>query len=483
VAVVVVGMHERDAPLEIFERVAIGEQELRKALAELIASPNLSEVVVLSNCLRTEVYAAVDRFHDGVADIEAFFRARMGPERRSAPATEQGNEPGLGAAEPGESGRPEIAVERGGELQLEFAERSGERRPEPGGGVLELVGPLSCRYDDAAIAYLFEVASGIDSPVLGEGEILRQVRDAAEAARQENGVGTVLGPLFRHAVEAGKRARTDTAIQRGTTSLAHAAVELAADRAHGFDGKRLLVVGAGQMGAGIARALAGRGDLTGETVVANRSADKAAEAADMLAGRAVGLADVGVELALADVVLTSTAADSIVMGTEMFEVALTARAGRVADGDEMRPLVVVDIAIPRDVDPAVDSLGGVVRLDVDDVRRYAEEQMAGREGEVPAVRAILAEELERYRASAAGRLAAPVVAALRDRGEQLRAAELDRYRSRLDGMSAEDRELVELVTRRVVAKLLHDPTVRVKQAAGSPRGERLAEALRALFDL
>jgi glutamyl-tRNA reductase len=117
------------------------------------------------------------------------------------------------------------------------------------------------------------------------------------------------------------------------------------------------------------------------------------------------------------------------------------------------------------------------------VRRYAEEQMAGREGEVPAVRAILAEELERYRASAAGRLAAPVVAALRDRGEQLRAAELDRYRSRLDGMSAEDRELVELVTRRVVAKLLHDPTVRVKQAAGSPRGERLAEALRALFDL
>jgi glutamyl-tRNA reductase len=146
-------------------------------------------------------------------------------------------------------------------------------------------------------------------------------------------------------------------------------------------------------------------------------------------------------------------------------------------------MVIVDIAVPRDVDPAVDALGGVVRLDVEDVRRYAEEQMAGRVGEVPAVRAILAEELERYKASAAGRLAAPVVAALRERAELLRAAEIERYGSRLEAMSEEDRELFDIVTRRVVAKLLHDPTVRLKQAAGSPRGERLAEALRTLFDL
>jgi glutamyl-tRNA reductase len=450
-------MHERDAPLDIFERVAVGEQDLPKALAELVASPNLSEAVVLSTCLRTEVYAAVDRFHDGVADIEAFFRARMGGDAVGIAGGDRG----------GEGGEPV----------------GGERRPEVGGGMLDLGGSLTCRYDDAAILYLFEVAAGIDSPVLGEGEILRQIRDAAEAARQESSVGTVLGPLFRHAVEAGKRARTDTAIQRGTTSLAHAAVELAADRAHGFDGRRLLVVGAGEMGAGIARALAGRGDLTGEVVVANRSAERAAEVADMLAARVVALAEVADELQLADVVLTSTAADNVVMGAEMFEVALAARSARAARTDEVRPLVVVDLAVPRDVDPVVGALSGVVRLDVEDVRRYAEEQMAGREGEVPAVRAILGEELERYRSSAAGRLAAPVVAALQERGERLRAGELERYRSRLEAMSGADRELVDIVTRRVVAKLLHDPTVRVKQAAGSPRGERLAEALRALFDL
>jgi len=295
----------------------------------------------------------------------------------------------------------------------------------------------------------------------------------------ENATGPILTHLFRHAVEAGKRARTDTGIQRGTTSLAHAAVELAADRAHGFDHRRILVVGAGEMGAGIARALAGRGDLTGDVIVANRGVDRAAEVADMLAAHAVGLAEVPAELALADVVLTSTAAEEAVLGVEMFESALAARASR----GETRPMVVVDLAVPRDVDPAVGSLPSVLRLDVEDVRRYAEEQMAGRQGEIPAVRAVLSEELDRYRSTAAGRLAAPVVAALRERAELQRLAELERYRGRLDALSAGDRELVELLTRRVVAKLLHDPTVRVKEAAGSARGERLAEALRALFDL
>ena len=478
-AVVVVGMHERDASLEVFERVAVGEQDVRKALAELVASPNVSEAVLLSTCLRTEVYASVDRFHDGVADIEAFFRARMSSEPvvAVARADDKGEHPGGVDAPEGAAG---ILLQTEGERR---SEAGGERRPEAGGGVLDLGASLMCRYDESAVAYLFEVAAGIDSPVLGEGEILRQVRDAADSARHENALGTVLGPLFRHAVEAGKRARTDTAIQRGTTSLAHAAVELAADRSHGFDTKRLLVIGAGEMGTGIARALSGRADLTGEVVVANRGTERAAELADMLAARVVALADVAAELEVADVVLTSTAAEHAVMGAEMFEAALAARAARSAPVHDLRPLVVVDLAVPRDVDPAVDALAGVVRLDVEDVRRYAEEQMAGREGEVPAVRAILADELERYRLSAAGRLAAPVVAALRQRGEQLRAGELERYRSRLETMSGEDRELVDIVTRRVVAKLLHDPTIRVKQAAGSPRGERLAEALRTLFDL
>lgn len=478
-AVVVVGVHERDLPLQVFERVAVTEPELRKVLAELFASANLSEAVVLSTCLRTEVYAVLDRFHDGVADIEAYFRARIAP---------SGEDPAIG--------RPGAGTARAGTARAEHFGAIGEpsdgaeRRPEAGGGVLELGGGLYCRYDDAAVSYLFGVAAGIDSPVLGEGEILRQVRQAAETARIEGTTGGVLGPLFRHAVEAGKRARTETAIQRGTTSLASAAVELASDRAHGFEGKRLLLIGAGEMGAGMARALAGRGDLTGRVVVANRGADRAADVADMLAADVVSLGEVAHELGLADVVLTSTSADDIIMSADMFEAALAVRRCRTAERSDIArepagpwPLVVVDLAIPRDVDPSVDSLSGVIRLDVEDIRRYSEAQMAGREGEVPAVRAILAEEIDRYHSAVAGRLAVPVVAALRERAEQLRFAELDRHRVRLAALTSEERDLIDVVSRRVVAKLLHSPTVRLKEAAGSPRGERLAEALRSLFDL
>ncbi len=441
-AVVVVGIREWDAPLEVFERCALGEADLEKALAELVDSPNLSEAVIVSTCMRTEVYAVVERFHDGLADIQSFFHERVGP-----------------SAGPLATLADSADIRRGG-----------------GDGTIDL-GLLSCWYDDAAVMHLFEVASGIDSPVLGEGEILRQVRDASEHARGEGTAGPVLYPLFRHAIEAGKRARAETAIQRGTTSLAHAVVELAAERALGLERRNIVLIGAGEMGTGIARALAGRADVTGHVTVLNRGRRRAADAAEIAGGSSGALSDLEVVLAGADIVLTSTAAGDILLSYEvLFPVLARRAAGR-------GPLVVVDAAVPRDVDPAAARLERIELLDVEDVRRYAKEQMAGREGEVPAVRLILAEELERYRTTAAGRMAAPVVSALRQRAEELRAGELARYKGRLEALDPAERDLVETVTRRVVAKLLHEPSVRVKEAAGSPRGERLAEALRALFDL
>jgi glutamyl-tRNA reductase len=441
VAIVAVGMHEWDAPLEVFERVAVAGADLGKALAELTASPHLSEVVVLSTCLRTEIYAVVERFHDGLADIEAYFASRLG----------RGDSVTVGRPSSGNS-------------------------PEPGGGVIDLGGGLRCRYDDAAISHLFEVAAGIDSPVLGEGEILRQVRHAAAHARAEHTAGPVLGPLFRHAVEAGKRARTLTSIQRGTTSLAHAAVGLAAQELDGLWGRRVLLIGAGTMGTGLARALAGRPDLTGEMVVVNRGSARAAAVAELTGGRAAGLEQLHQELALADVVLTSTAADDVLLGPDVVT------AARRGSPFESR-LVVVDVAVPRDVDPSVADCDNVVLFDIEHVRNYAEEQMQGRQAEVPAVRALLAEDLERYRMTTAGRLAAPVISALREKAERVRAAEVERYGPRLDALGPVERDLLEKVTRRVVAKLLHEPTVRLKEAAGSPKGERMTEALRALFDL
>ncbi len=436
-AVVAVGIHERNAPFELFEKATVPEADLAKALRQLSDSPQVSEAVVVSTCMRTEIYAVVERFHDGLSDIEAWLRGRVGDDL--------------------------------------VTDDSPPHRPEQGGGLVEL-GRFVCWYDDAAVAHLFEVAAGLDSPVLGEGEILRQVRGAAEQALAERASGPVLGLLFRHAVEAGKRVRSETAIQRGTTSLAHAVVELAADHTLGLEGRRVLLVGAGEMGTGIAKALAGRRDLTGEVVVANRSEDRARSVADLVAGRSVTLDQLPDELVAADVVLTSTAAGEVILSKARLEATLARREGR-------RPLVVVDAAVPRDVDPAVGAIDGVVLLDMEDVRRFAEEQMAGRLAEVPAARSLLAEELERYRMTAAGRLAAPVVSALHARSEQLRLEEMARFGSRLEALEPADRELVETLTRRVVAKLLHEPTIRVKDAAGSPRGERLAEALRTLFDL
>jgi len=424
VAVVAVGINERDVSLDIFEQSAVSERDLPKALQVLCDSEHVSEAVVLSTCLRTEVYAVVERFHDGLADIERFFRSCS-----SAMGTDS----------------PPLS---------------------------EL---LSCWIDDAAVSHLFEVAAGIDSPVLGEGEILRQVRTAAELARQEHAAGRVLGPLFRHAVEAGKRVRTETAIAQGTTSLAHAAVALAADHLEGgLAGRSVLVIGAGEMGAGFSKALA-QPVGPARVVVANRSAERAAAVAEQSGAQAVGLSKLDEELARADLVLTSTAAPDVVLDV--------ARVGRTMRSRPERPLLVVDVAVPRDVDPAVVDLEGVSLLDVEDVRRFAEARMSTRRGEIPAVRAVLTEELERYRASYAARSAAPVVAALRMRAETIRRAELDRQRARLEALGPEAREIVETVTQRTVAKLLHEPTVRIKDAAGSPRGERLAEALRSLFDL
>lgn len=417
-------MHERDAPLDLFDRLSVPATELSKSLRLLADSSSISEVVLVSTCMRVEVYAVVERFHDAIADIEEFFVARAG----------------------------------GGHRDLEG-----------------LRDHLVVAYDDAAVTHLLEVAAGIDSPVLGEGEILRQVRDAVEVARGEHVSGPVLEILFRHALEAGKRARSETKIASGITSLAHAAVALAGQHfPEGLADRRVLVVGAGEMASGMGRALLrSRGELTVE--VTSRTLAHAAELAGSIGGRAVPLARLHEALAQADVVLSSTTAPGLVIDSEALA---TARASRDAS-----PLVVIDTAVPRDVDPAVGEIPGVTLLDLDDVRFFAEQKMAGRRAEVTAVEQLLADELERYRSATAARAVAPVVAALHAEAEVVRAREFERYARRLSGLDPETREAVEQLTRGIVAKILHTPSVRVKQAAGSARGERLAEALRSLFDL
>ncbi len=426
-SVIVVGLEQKQAPLELLDRVSITETDTAKALGRLRDQPNLSEAVLLSTCLRTEVYAVVERFHDGVAEIQEF-----------------------------------------------LADVSGS-------SVDSLAEYCTIRFDDDVTSHLFSVASGLDSAVLGESEVLGQVRRAWERAQGEHSSGPVLGTLFRHAVETGKRVRSETAIARGITSLSHGAVALAAARRPGgLAGTRVAVIGAGEMGEGVAQALDGH--RVEHLVMANRTAERAetlvaglpASAADSVETR--DLDELVALLGEVDVAFTTVGTAHPIVTRADLAAALTRRTGRT-------DLVIVDLGVPRNVEPDAASLDGLVLLDMDALRAAVADAITGRQEEVAAATGIVSDEVERYRAASRARDAAPMVSALRSRAEDVRQAELDRQRSKRSDLDEAQWEQVDAVTRAMVAKLLHQPTVVLKEAAGTPRGERLVESLRALFDL
>ena len=418
-SLVVVGCNHRATPLGLLERMTVAPDDLPKALHDLAAAEHLSESVLLSTCNRIEVYAYAERFHGGYADIRELIARHSG-----LPPETVGDE-------------------------------------------------LYAHHDADAVRHLFAVAAGLDSVVVGEHEVLGQVRDAWQAARSEGTVGAVLEPLFRRAVETGKRARTETGIARGIASLSHAAVALADERLGGLTGRRVLVLGAGEVASGTLKSLADA--HPGDIAVASRSPERAVAAARLCGGRAVALADLDTALAGADVAITTTGATEIVLEHSDIDAVMARRAGA--------ELLIVDVAVPRDVDPAARELPGVTLLDMDDLGDFVERERSGRTQETDSVQAIIDEEVEFYLAEASAREVAPLIAALRGRAELLSASELDRHASRLADLSPAQRAAVESLLRGVVNKLLHEPTIRLKDAAGHARGDRLAEALRDLFDL
>jgi glutamyl-tRNA reductase len=419
VSVVVIGLNHRSVPLDLLERMTIDDSRLAKALHDVASREHVSEAVVLSTCNRTEIYVVAEKFHGAYADLRNFLSemAYLPPE--------------------------------------EFADH------------------LYVQYDDDAVSHLFAVTSGLESAIVGEAEILGQVRRAWERAQEEGTAGSSLNLLFRHALEVGKRARTETGISRHIASVSTAAVAMAAERMGDLAGRRILVLGAGEMGEGMVRSLtsAGVDDLR----IANRTWERGVDLANRLGGRAVRLVDINESLVEVDLLLTSTGASSIMLEHGDLAQVMTAREGR--------PLLIVDVAVPRDVDPSAAELPGVTLLDMDDLRTFADAGIAERKGEVAAVRAMLVEEVERFVSVSSAREVAPLVAELYDRAEGVRAGELDRYRARLGDLDDRQIEAVEALSKGIVAKLLHDPAVGLKDAAGTPRGERLAEALRDLFDL
>ena len=416
----VVGINQH-APRALLEQMASRDDDLSNLLRAVLSCEQITEATVLSTCMRIEIYAvAVPAGAAGLNHVRAVLRARSG------------------------------------------------RGPQ------HFDHHLYAHTGREAMSHLFRVAAGIDSAVLGEGEVLRQVRAAWEFAEKEGAGGSTLRRLFGHSVEVGKRARSETSIARGATSLSRAVVSMAAESLGSLGGRTALVAGAGEIGQGIAHALASVGGIR-EIAIANRTWSRAAALAARCGGRPIDLDDFTAAIERADLVVTSTSGSDLLVKADDIRRVLPARAAR--------PLLIVDVAVPRDVDPAVGDLPGVTLLNLDDLRVFAEAGLRARGREIAAVEVIVAEERARFLRRIAEREAVPVVVALRERAEQLRKTELDRFRVRMSRLDEDERAVVEALTLGLVAKLLHDPCVRLRAYAGSARGDQLIAAAQTLFDL
>jgi glutamyl-tRNA reductase len=408
-----VGASYRTAGVDTLERLTIAGQDIPDVLQKLVAQPYVGEAVVLSTCNRVEVYAAVTGFHGGLGDICNV-----------------------------------------------LAERSGI-------GASDLAGHLYVHYDEAAVLHSFRVSSGLDSMVVGEAQILGQLRDAYHAATEADSAGRLLHELMQQALRVGKRAHAETGIDRAGQSVVSAALEVAADVFGGtLDGRKGLVVGAGAMGALSVATLTRNG--VGPLRITNRGAARAERLAEAYGAHAVPFEELDAALDEADLVVSATASTQPVLTAERL-------AGR------SRPLVVLDLAVPRDVAPEVAELPNVTVVDIDGLA--ASRRTLPADAETAAVEQIVTSEVGHFLGWLRGAEIAPTVAALRTRAEDVVAAELRKLNSRRPEFTDEQRGDVARTLHRVVQQLLHSPTVRVRQLAAEPGGDQYAALLRELFDL
>ena len=362
--------------------------------------------------------------------------------------------------------RAALDPDRAGELARRLAGNDAEHKAEAALLALEAeLGPALYRLrDEAAALHLFRVAAGLDSMVPGEGEILGQVR----AAHDAGATGPILDRLFRHALHAGKKARTETAIGESPASVSSAAAALAEQVFGDLRDRAVIVIGAGETGELAVKSFVARGATI--AFVANRTTERARELTTRFGGTPIALTDVERRIEHADVVLSSTSMPGWTLTRAQVEPTVHARRGR--------PLFLIDLAVPRDLDPAIHELTGCYLYDIDDVEAVVAETLAGRRREAERAESIVAAEADRFREWQASLDVVPAIASLRARAEEIRAAELERAK-----LSGAERRAAESVTAAVLNKLLHLPTIRMKEAAAAADGVIYADAVRHLFGL
>ncbi|MFJ2788960.1 MULTISPECIES: glutamyl-tRNA reductase [unclassified Streptomyces] len=429
-SLLVVGLSHRSAPVSVLERAALAPDTQAKLLQDTLAAEPAAEATVLATCNRIELYADVDKFHAGVAELSTL-----------------------------------------------LAQHSGV-------GLDELTPYLYVHYEDRAVHHLFSVACGLDSMVVGEGQILGQIKDALALGQELHTAGRLLNDLFQQALRVGKRAHSETGIDRAGQSLVTFGLGQFVDGADGTDvdtwtkGKKALVIGAGSMSSLAAATLARSG--VSEIVVANRTLARAERLAAILnepggtgvTAHAVEMVAVGDELTRADVVVSCTGATGLVLTAEDVETAVRGRR---------TPLALLDLAMPRDIDAAAHRVPGARLIDIESLAEAsADAPMAA---DVDQVRAIVSDEVAAFGAAQRAAHITPTVVALRTMAADVVTSEVARLEGRLPDLDDKQRAEITQTVRRVVDKLLHAPTVRVKQLASEPGGAGYADALRTLFDL
>jgi glutamyl-tRNA reductase len=413
------GVSHKTAPLPVRERLALPEGRAVSVLRELVGHPDVHEAVAISTCNRTELYLVV--------------------------------------SDPVEAESATLAV----------LSRQAGIRPT------ELFGAIYAMRDGDAVRHLFQVAAGLDSMIVGEAEVQGQVKRAYELALVEGVTGPVSNRLFRDALGAGKRVRTETAISRAHVSVSSVAVELARAALGELDTRSVLVIGAGENGELTARALHERGVDT--VFVANRRYDRAIGLAQRFGGHAVRFEELPRQLIEADIVVSSTASPHQIVGREEMELVAAQREGR--------PLLIIDIAVPRDIDPSVRDVPGVTLYDMDDLQREVARNMGSREAEATRARQLVDQEVDRFAQWLASLDVVPTIAAMRALGESVVEQVLRENESRWDSLSDADRERVGVLARAVVNRMLHEPTLRLKGAVDGDNSYVYVQALRELFGL
>jgi glutamyl-tRNA reductase len=404
----VVGISHRSADINVLERVALDHEAATKLALAVKHTPAVAESAVLATCNRTEVYATVDRFHAGMDEVTAILSDITGVP------------------------------------------------------LLDLAEHLYVHFEEGAVAHLFQVAVGLDSMVVGESQILGQVKETLRVGQDLETISTDLNALFQQALRVGKRARAETGIDAAGRSVVSAGL----DAIGGFEGRRALVVGAGSMASLAAQTLLNGGAAS--VTIANRNYDRAVALTERVGGTAIQLAAVPDALADADLVVSCTGARGVVLTEEMIR--------NATDG---RPFGVLDVALPRDVSPEAAWIPGVTLVTLADLARTA----GGSQDDIDEVRRIVGEETGSFEATRRAASVAPTVVALRAMVTELVDSELARLERKLPGLDEAQRTEVARTIRRVVDKVLHNPTVRVKELAADPGGPTYADALRELFAL